>query len=75
MFYLVDAVVTFIGDIGQIVLEAHHTVVGGGVCVLLDAVLLGNLSGLIFALTVSVAQIVHSTAPLFGERPRLGVTE
>ncbi|WAC93700.1 hypothetical protein [Mycobacterium sp. Aquia_213] len=75
VFYLFDSLIAFCGNIGQVVLEADHTVVGAAVGVLLGAVLLSNLSRLIFALTVSIAKIVGCMPPLVGEGTGLGMTQ
>ncbi|WP_157118404.1 hypothetical protein [Mycobacterium sherrisii] len=75
IFYRLDALITFRGNIGQVMLEAHHTVVGVTISVLFDAVLLRHLSRLIFALTVSIAKIVGCVAPLVGEGAGLGMAQ
>jgi hypothetical protein len=66
ILYLFDPLVTLLGHVGQIVLEAHHAVVDAAVRVLLNAVLLSNLPRLIFALSVRIAKVVHCVAPLIG---------
>jgi len=72
---LFDPFITLLGQIGQIVLKAHHAVVGGGIRALLDAVLFCNTLRLRLALSESVAEIVSGIAPLFGEGASLGMTQ
>ena len=72
---LFDPLVAFLGQIGQIVPEAYHAVVGGAVRALLDAVLFSHLPRLFFTLSEGLAKIVSSKALLFGEWPSLGITQ
>jgi hypothetical protein len=72
---LFDPLVALVSQIGQIVLEAHHAVVGGTIRALLDTVFFSNLPRLILALPESVTEIVSRIALLFGEGAGLGIAQ
>jgi hypothetical protein len=67
--------ISFVGQIRQIVLEAHHAVVGGAIRALLDTVLFSNPPRLIFTPLKSVAKIVGRITLLFGERTGLSIAQ
>ncbi|OMC52690.1 hypothetical protein A5747_21080 [Mycobacterium sp. IS-836] len=68
-----DPLITLVGQIGQIVLEALHAVVGGAIRALFDTVLFSNLACLIFTPLESVAEIISRIAMLFSQRSGLGI--
>ncbi|WP_076058511.1 hypothetical protein [Mycobacterium sp. IS-1264] len=72
---LFDPLITLVSQIGQIVLETLHAVVGTAVRALLGAVLFGNSPRLILTLAESIAEIISRIALLFGERAGLRVTK
>ncbi|MGE2815099.1 hypothetical protein ACQI5H_08135 [Mycobacterium heidelbergense] len=65
--------ITLVSQIGQIVLETLHAVVGSAVRALLGAVLFGNPPRLILTLAESIAEIISRIAVLFGERTGLRI--
>jgi hypothetical protein len=72
---LFDLFIALLGQIRQIVLEAHHAVVGAAIGALLDTVLFSNPPRLILTLPENIAEIVSRIALLFGERTRLRVAQ
>ncbi|OMC52993.1 hypothetical protein A5745_23135 [Mycobacterium sp. IS-2888] len=72
---LFDPLITLVSQIGQIVLEALHAVVGSAVRAFLGAVLFSNPSRLILTLPESVTEIVSRIALLFGERTGLRIAK
>ncbi|MCV7028869.1 hypothetical protein [Mycobacterium sherrisii] len=70
-----DPLVTLFGQISQIVLETNDAVVRYGICVLLNAVLLGNLACVVLALSEGVAKIMRRKAMLIGERTGSSVAQ
>ncbi|WP_131829163.1 hypothetical protein [Mycobacterium numidiamassiliense] len=75
LFNIVDLLVVFVSQMGQVLLEAHHAVVGGFVRALFSAILFGYLASLFFALTESIAKIVGRIALLVREWATLGVAQ
>ncbi|OMC17688.1 hypothetical protein [Mycobacterium sp. SP-6446] len=72
---LFDPLITLVSQIGQIVLEALHAVVGVAVRALLGAVLFSNPPRLTLTLLESVAEIIGRIALLFGERTGLRIAK
>ncbi|MEE3065651.1 MAG: hypothetical protein VYA67_17165 [Actinomycetota bacterium] len=64
----VDLLISLFGQGGQIVLEAHHAVIGRAIRVFLSAILIGNLARSDLTLAESISKIVDRITLLLGKR-------